>query len=113
MKVPHNFFIIFVWASIVFAACSNRKQNSTEFNNNNTKEYEEQNGSLAMYVVVGSLKTYLEDSCLWAGVDMIDEFYYNIIASTFILDEEYYDKDGNKLTAVKPHFISSEWHAGT
>lgn len=43
MKVPHNFFIIFVWASIVFAACSNRKQNSTEFNNNNTKEYEEQN----------------------------------------------------------------------
>lgn len=79
----------------------------------NTKEYEEQNGSLAMYVVIGSLKTYLEDSCLWAGVDMIDEFYYNIIASTFILDEEYYDKDGNKLTAVKPHFISSEWHAGT
>ena len=79
----------------------------------NTKEYEEQNGSLAMYVVIGSLKTYLEDSCLWAGVDMIDEFYYNIIASTFILDEEYHDKDGNKLTAVKPHFISSEWHAGT
>ena len=76
----------------------------------NTDEYKEQNGSLAFYVIIGSLETYLEESCLWAGVDMIDEYYFHVIASTLYLNEEYYDKDGNRLTAVKPHFVSSEWH---
>ena len=79
----------------------------------NTDEYREQNGSLAFYVVIGSLETYLEESCLWAGVDMIDEYYFHVIASTLLLNEEYYDKEGNRLTAVKPHFVSSEWHIGT
>ena len=41
---------------------------------------------------------------------MIDEYYFHVIASTLYLNEEYYDKDGNRLTAVKPHFVSSEWH---
>lgn len=79
----------------------------------NTKEYESINGSLMIRAEFGSVRTYLENSCLWAGVDMIDEYYHNKIASTLILNEEYYDKDGNRLFAIKPHFISSEWHAGT
>jgi len=79
----------------------------------NTKDYEAINGSLMIRARFGSVRTYLENSCLWAGVDMIDDYYHNKIASTLILNEEYYDKDGNKLSAVKPHFISSEWHAGT
>lgn len=77
----------------------------------NTEEYRSSNGTLLFYIYEGHFKSYLENSCFWAGTDMMDSYNCHMFDPELIDTEKRYDKDGNLLQYVKPHIVFSEWHA--
>ena len=79
----------------------------------NTEEYRAVNGSLVFFITEGSYKDYLKNSCLWAGTDMMDMDTYDLFDPKLSDTNPRYDKEGNLLHYVKPHIVSSEWHAST
>ena len=79
----------------------------------NTEEYRAVNGSLLFFISEGRYQDYLHKSCLWAGTDIMDMDTQILFCTTLNDTDPYYDKEGNLLHYVKPHIVSSEWHART
>ena len=75
----------------------------------NTFDYWMENGRLEF--VVPNMHTYLENSCLWAGTDMIPQSFTWLYSYN---DKEYpyYDKDHHVLQYAAPHIINTDWYLG-
>ncbi|MCR5138644.1 MAG: hypothetical protein K6B45_00560 [Bacteroidaceae bacterium] len=79
----------------------------------NTTDYQRKNGSIRF--IVPSMRTYLENSCLWAEAPIMEESYLWMIEynSNDRRNYTYRDSNNNVLYYEPPHVIKTEWYSKT